>query len=209
MKLLKFALVTIAAILALTGFTETVLARSSISVGFGAGHGGFHHGHHWSGHHHNYSSFFIGGSWFWPDYYYPSYYIVEPAPVVLERAPVVIQRPVTYVQTHGVNANTFEDMRLKKAHLLVMFYSGNKTQRIIAIKELAGFSFDDNVRKAIEKVLLSDRDAELRKIAGHALGEVKNVKAKFALEKARVFDTDADVRKTAEDSIRKIEGSAS
>ena len=53
----------------------------------------------------------------------------------------------------------------------------DKEQRKEAIKELAGFSFDDKVRQALENVLLSDPDPELRKEAAQAFGKVKNTKA--------------------------------
>jgi HEAT repeat protein len=72
-------------------------------------------------------------------------------------------------------------------------------------RELAGFSFDDNIRQALEEVLLSDPDAELRQSAAQALGEVKNVKARPALEKARVQDPSEDVRRAADQAIKKLE----
>jgi hypothetical protein len=218
MKTVKFALVSIVTISVLTGLTNRASARSNVFVGIGVGNRGFHHGWrhhgfhrpHWGWrHHHPYSSaVIIGGSWWWPDYY-PDYYVVETAPVVIERAPVVIVKQTTYVQPQGVNENTFEDLRYKKNELLTMLETGDKDNRIKAINELAGFSFDDKVRQTLENVLLSGPDAELRQSAAQALGEVKNVKAKPALEKARVEDSDADVRKAADESIRKIESSVS
>jgi HEAT repeat protein len=117
---------------------------------------------------------------------------------------VVIEKQTTYAQPQGINENTFEDLRYKKTELLTMLDTGDKVQRNKAIKELAGFSFDDKVRQAIEKVLLSDPDPELRQSAAQALGEVKNIKAKPALEKARVEDSAADVRKAADGSIGKL-----
>ena len=81
----------------------------------------------------------------------------------------------------------------------------NKELRKETIKELAGFSFDDNVRAALENVLLSDPDPELRKEAARAFGVVKNANARAALEKARVEDSSEDVRKEADQTIRKIE----
>jgi len=82
----------------------------------------------------------------------------------------------------------------------------NKELRKEAIKELAGFSFDDNVRAALENVLLSDPDPELRKEAAQTFGKVKNTKALAVLEKARVEDSSEDVRKEANQSIKKILG---
>ena len=71
---------------------------------------------------------------------------------------------------------------------------------------MAGFSFDDKVRYALENVLLSDSDAQLRKEAARSFGKVKNTKALAALEKARVEDSSEDVRKEADQSIKKLEG---
>jgi HEAT repeat protein len=74
-----------------------------------------------------------------------------------------------------------------------------------AIRELAGFSFDDKVRYALENVLLSDPDAQLREEAARSFGKVNNTKALAALEKARVEDPSEDVRKEADESIKKLE----
>jgi HEAT repeat protein len=109
------------------------------------------------------------------------------------------------VQPQRVNENTFEDLRYKKNELLTMLETGDKVQRNKSIKELAGFSFDDKVRQALEKVLFSDPDPELRQSAEQALGEVKNDKALPALEKARVQDPSEDVRREADQAIKKLE----
>ena len=82
----------------------------------------------------------------------------------------------------------------------------DKELRRGAIGELAGFSFDDNVRATLENILLSDPDPELRAEAANAFGEVKNTGALEALEKARVEDPSADVRRAADDAIKSIEG---
>jgi HEAT repeat protein len=87
-----------------------------------------------------------------------------------------------------------------------MLQMPDKEQRKQAIDELAGFSFDDNVRHALENVLLSDPDAQLRKEAAQSFGKVKNTKALAALEKARVEDPNEDVRKAADQTIKKLEG---
>jgi HEAT repeat protein len=98
------------------------------------------------------------------------------------------------------------DLQYKKSELLKQLQSPNKEQRRGAIRELAGFSFDDNVRYALEKILLSDPDLELRAEAARAFGAIKNANARAALEKARVEDPSADVRRAADEAIRSIAG---
>ncbi len=206
MKTARFALISIAMTGILAGFSSIALARTHVSVGIGFGFPLYHHGYH----HHYYGRHFrpywgpvIVGGGYWYDWG-PSYYVDTP-PVIVERTPVVIQKQPVVVQPPVVNENTFRDLRQKKSELLKILQIGDKDNRIKAINELAGFSYDDNVRQAIEKVLLSDPDAELRLTAAQALGEVKNAKAKPALEKARVEDENADVRKAADQSIKNIE----
>jgi HEAT repeat protein len=98
------------------------------------------------------------------------------------------------------------NLQYKKSELLKQLQAPNKEQRREAIDELAGFSFDDNVRAALENVLLSDPDPELRAEAAHSFGEVKNTGARAALEKARVEDPSVDVRKAADEAISSLNG---
>jgi HEAT repeat protein len=125
---------------------------------------------------------------------------------------VVVERQTVVVQPKQVDKETqalFEALRYKKSELFKKLATGDKEQRREAIDELGGFSFDDGVRQALENVLLSDPDPELRQEVAQAFGEVKNTKALAALEKARVEDSSVDVRKAADKSIKKIEGAAS
>ena len=103
-------------------------------------------------------------------------------------------------------AKLFEQLRREKSELLKKLKEPNKEQRKEAIGKLAGFSFDDKVRGALEDILLSDSDTELRKVAAKSLGKVKNKKAIPALEKARVEDSDKEVREEADRAIKKIKG---
>lgn len=213
MKITKFALISVAAIVVLAGLSSTALARTHVSVGIGFAFPLYHHGfhHHYYGHHDRHFRPYWGpvnvGGGYWYDWG-PRCYIDSP-PVIVERTPVVIQKQPIVVQPPAVNENTFRDLRQKKSELLKILQIGDRDNRIKAINELAGFSFDDKVRQAIEKVLFSDRDVELRLTAAQALGKVKNPKALAALEKARVEDENADVRKAADESINKIERTAS
>jgi hypothetical protein len=219
MKALRIGLVSIVTLAVVLGLSNTASARTHVSVGVGIGYpgfyGGYHHyyGHGWGWRHHPRDVVVFGGYWGWPGYYdyYPNYYpgyVVAPPPVVVERPPVAVQQQPVVVQPQTIDKNTlkkFEDLRYKKSELLRMLAIGDKEHRIQALNELAGFSFDDNVRGEIEKVLASDPDAELRAAAAESLGQVKNSKAIPALEKARVNDSEASVRQAADDAIKNIE----
>jgi hypothetical protein len=162
-----------------------------------------------------------GGYWYdrGPDYY------VVTQPTIIERTPVVIERQTVVYSTSStssgqasspqvVQPQQFDESTLqlnmnlqyKKSELLKQLQMPNKELRKEAIKELAGFSFDDNVRAALENVLLSDPDPELRAEAAHSFGEVKNTNARAALEKARVEDPSVDVRKAADEAISSLNG---
>lgn len=136
-------------------------------------------------------------------------YCVAIAPMIIEKQRVIV--PVSspqVVQLQQFDESTLQlNMKLqhKKSELLKQLETPYKGQRIEAIRELAGFSFDDKVRYALEDVLLSESDAELRKEAAQALGNTNNIKAIAALEKARVEDPNEDVRKAADIAIEKIE----
>ncbi len=150
------------------------------------------------------------------NYRWPNYYVVA-APTIIRRSPVIVEEKTVVVSTSSPQVTQpvaydedtqllFETLRHKKQILLKQLQTGDEEQRKDAIKELAGFSFDDTVRLALENVLLSDPDAELRKEAIKAFAEVKNTKALAALEKARVEDSRQDVRKEADEAIKSIKG---
>ncbi|MDD5064837.1 MAG: HEAT repeat domain-containing protein [Phycisphaerae bacterium] len=228
MKTSRYILIAAAGLL--IGLSNAALARPKVKVdiniggrpGFRGGHrGDFRFGHRpryfapvrgWRGSHPRRQTIVIGGSWYDSR---PNYYVVAP-PRVVERVPVVIERQtVVYsntpqvVQPQQFDESTLQmnmDLQYKKSELLKQLQAPNKELRRGAIKELAGFSFDDNVRAALENILLSDPDPELRAEAADAFGTVKNANARAALEKARVEDPSADVRRAADDAIRSISG---
>lgn len=224
MKAVRFGLVQIIVLCFLMGLSDTASARTGIYVRFGSGHSRFNRGHR-SGYRRgtykfpSHNRYFkpVGRSGRWRHYrprvktvivgsgywYYgkPDYYVVTPSPRVIEKQVVV-------VQPKGYDENTqqlFKELRYRKSKLLEKLQTPDKRQRMEAIDELAGFSFDDKVRYALENVLLSDPDAELRKEVAQTFGKVNNTKALAALEKARVEDSNEDVRKEADEAIRKIE----
>jgi hypothetical protein len=211
MKAAKIALVSIIILLGISG---VALAHTNVSVGIGVGYPSFYGGYGW-GHHHR-SSVIIGGYWgypHYPDYYHyppPVYYAPPPPLVVIERPPVLVERPPVAQPAQPVpqsrdTQELYDSLRNKKRELLRVLVIGDKQQRIRAINELAGFSFDDNVRLALEKVLLSDGDPDLRLTAAKAFGLVKNHKAVSALEIARVQDPVTEVRIAADQSIKKLQ----
>jgi hypothetical protein len=225
----------IAAVGLLIGLSNAALARPSVYIGVGiGGRPGFHGGNRDDYRRGSYKTpnryrepvwgrrdyrprrqtiIFGGGYWYdrGPDYY------VVTQPTIIERAPVVIERQTVVYSTSSpqvVQPQQFDESTLqlninlqyKKSELLKQLQMPNKELRKEAIKELAGFSFDDNVRAALENVLLSDPDPELRKEAAQAFGEVKNSNARAALEKARVEDPSADVRRAADEAISSLNG---
>jgi len=101
-------------------------------------------------------------------------------------------------------AKLFEKLRQKKAELLQKLRIGNKEARIEAATELAGFSYDDKVKKALEDILLSDPDEQLRRQVALSLGKVKNSNFLPVLEKIRVEDPGEIVRKAADEAIKNI-----
>jgi hypothetical protein len=228
MKTLKYMLIV--AVSLLIGLSNSALARPNVYIGVGfGGHPGFHRGYH-PGYRFYHQPRYFGPTWrhYYPyretvivggGYCYdwgPDYYVVTP-PTVIERTPVIIQKQIVVdstsslqvAQPQGFDESTLQlnmNLQYKKSELLKQLQTPDKEPRREAIAELAGFSFDDNVRQALENVLLSDPDPELRIEAARSFGKVKNTKALAALEKARVEDVSEDVRKEADQSIKKLEG---
>jgi hypothetical protein len=229
-KTLRYMLIAAAGLL--IGLSNAALARPSVYIGVGiGGRPGFRGGNR-DDYRFSHRPRYFEPAWGWRDYrprqqtiilgggyWYdrgPDYYVVTP-PVVVERPPVVIERQTVVYSTSSpqvVQPQQFDESTLqlninlqyKKSELLKQLQAPNKEQRREAIDELAGFSFDDNVRAALENVLLSDPDPELRAEAAHSFGAVKNANARTALEKARVEDPSVDVRKAADEAIKSIAG---
>jgi len=97
-------------------------------------------------------------------------------------------------------------MREHQSELLKVLKIGEKEDRLSAIRELAPSSFDANVRAALEEVLLSDPDAELRKQVATSLGKTENPNVTGALKMAKDKDPDRGVRQAAYRAIIMIEG---
>jgi hypothetical protein len=230
MKTLRYMLIV--AVSLLIGLSSSALARPSVYIGVGIGgrpgfHGGYRDDYRFSHRPRHFEPawgrrdyrprrqtiILGGGCWYdrGPDYY------VVTQPTIIERTPVVIERQTVVYSTSSpqvVQPQQFDESTLqlnmnlqyKKSERLKQLQMPDKELRREAIRELAGFSFDDNVRYALQNILLSDPDPELRAEAAHSFGEVKNTGARAALEKARVEDPSVDVRKAADEAISSLNG---
>jgi hypothetical protein len=171
---MKTAKLSLLIILAASLFT---LTPTCTSVVFAGGH----HGGHGCGHGSYYGSFIFSFPLWWPE------------PVV--HAPTIVPQ---------VNYNGLDKIRLKKENILQQLKSQSKPERLSAVIELAGFSFDGRVKAELENILLSDPDPAMRIAAATSFAKVKNHGALPTLEKVRVQDSDPGVRQAADDAIKQI-----
>jgi len=191
MKTAKFSILIILASLLLS------LTPAYTSVGFGGGHHGGGHGYHHGGHgHHDYYGSFLFAFPLWPP---PVVY----APPAVYAPPTVVVTPPPAPMPQ-VNYDGLDKIRLKKENFLKQLKSPNKPERLSAIIELAGFSFDERVKAELENILLSDPDPAMRIVAASSFAKVKNQGALPTLEKVRVQDSDTSARQAADDAIKQI-----
>ncbi len=223
MKTLKLASIIIVSVwLVFLSSNTSWAGHTSFYVGVG------HSSHFPTGKHyyrHNYRrGFFRPRYYHWAGYgCFPRthYWVMNYQPIEIVDWPVVVEtRNVViterekadigaYSSTPELNEETlklFENIRHKKSQLIEQLKSEDKAERMKAIAELAGFTFDDKVREEMEKILLSDPDPELRKEVAKSFGKVVNEKVVAVLEKVRVSDPDMAVRQEADKSIKKIAG---
>jgi HEAT repeat protein len=127
-------------------------------------------------------------------------------PKVITESRVVVEEPECQVkfQDDKDTAKLFEKLRRRKSELLKKLRIGDKARRKETIRELAGFSFDDKVREALEVILLSDPDPELRRQVAKSFGKTSNKKVLPALEIASTDDPNKEVRQEAYKAIMKI-----
>ena len=225
MKTTKLISTLIGLVLFLALFTNTAFGRVGFYMGVGVGHGpSFHSSRHYRPHHfynpryyHHYRpwhrpgfSLRIGGCCpiiVSPPVVVDTPIVVEVPSVVTERR-VVVEEPVYYEDTGNDDdtARLFEELRQRKSELLKKLRIGDKEKSIEAIRELAGFSFDDEVRNSLEEVLLTNPDVELRIEVAKAFGRTTNQKVLAALQQAKVYDSSMEVRLEAHNAILKIKG---
>jgi len=152
----------------------------------------------------------------WPSYCYPDdcfTSVVITRPIVIQRKTVVVQKPAVQVQESVVPANAdeetlalFASIRNKKENLLAQLEVTDKQEKIKAIAELAGYSYDETVIEKLKEILLKDPDSELRKEAAKAFGEGRNSAVVPILRQARLGDSEKAVRDAAENAIKAIKG---
>jgi hypothetical protein len=128
------------------------------------------------------------------------------SPPVIEVSKAITKDCIYKPRYDQDTAKLFERLRHQKDELLKTLKEGTGEQQKEAIAKLAGFSFDDTVRVALEEVLLSSPDPQLRKAVAISLGQVKNKGVLPALEKAKAQDPDQQVREEADKAIKKING---
>ncbi len=193
--------------------TSTAGARVYVSVGLGTSFG--HYYPHYYGHHYPYYRWYGGyRSYYRPWYghsYYPGYYRSPRSSFwVSGYYPIVINRKSAARKTEAANppkhAELSQSVRQHKSEQLKVLRIGTKENRQRAIRELARFPTDPKVREALERVLLSDPDPELRKQVATLFGATENAKTVAALKTAKAIDPDRDVRQAAYRAIIMIEG---
>ncbi len=215
--------ILIVAVSLLTGLSSLALARPSVSVSFGNARRVFRDGRR-AGHkhgsfksHHNNRHRKWDRSWRRRRHRLRPRIIISHSVYRYDRdldccvaiAPVVVEKRTVVVQPQQFDESTLQlniNLQYRKNELLKQLRTPDKELRKEAIEELAGFSFDNNVRQALENILLLDPDPELRAEAARSFGKVKNINARTALEKARVEDPSENVRRAADEAIKSIEG---
>ena len=152
--------------------------------------------HYWPRHSHSSLGIWIGG-------YYPV--VVDP-PVVRRKEEKDPDEASERAKDAAIQAQLNKAIQVKKDEQIKILKIGEKEKRIQAIHELAPLSSDNRVRHALEVVLLSDPDPELRKEVAVSLGKTENLNVLAALTQAKENDPDRDVRQAAYRSIIMIKG---
>lgn len=173
-----------------------------VGIGFGATIGPHYH-HHLHGY---YGGWYARPDYYWYDpwWYYPAPVVVGP-PAVVERPPVVV-REYTPPAPPKEPAPASDKLRQKKSVSLKTLRIGDVSNRVQAVKDLESFAGETAVRTALERALLSDRDAQVRKAITELFGRREDKKTLPTLKQAQKNDSDRDVRQTAYKAIILMEG---
>jgi hypothetical protein len=205
--------------------TSAASTRVYIGIGFGASYGcyphyyGYHHypyyrwhgyygGYHYPWYWHSYypGYYYSPGSSVWISGYYPIVIGQKPAPREPESSNPTEVAGATKRADRQTMAELGRSIGRHKSEQLKVLKIGTKGNRLRAIRELARFPNDPKVREALERVLLSDPDPELRKQVATVFGTTENPKTVAALKTAKAIDPDRDVRQAAYRAIIMIEG---
>ena len=131
-------------------------------------------------------------------------FVVPPA--VVEKR-VVVERPVSTQpvdETHS--AAVSQAQQRTRREMLERLRIGDEDNRVQAVQETAGFVGDEKVREALERVLLSDRDAGVRAAAARALVKQSGSRAVPALKQAYADDASRQVSQAAYRALIMIDG---
>ena len=140
----------------------------------------------------------------WIGDYYP---IVIDTPIVVGVRPARTGRSeAAQTAEDAAAAQRREAVRRKKSELLRVLKIGDKDNRIQAIHDLAGLSSDSEARQALEDILLSDPDPQLRKEVAASFAKTSNRAVLAALTEARAKDPSRDVRQAAYRALIMIKG---
>lgn len=186
-------------------------ARVRVSVGFGIG--GYCHPHGW---YDGWCGYVGPGPWHWHPYGPvlwpgPGLWVYDCPPVVLERAPVVkrhvvVEEPPRPLAPPVESPVVREKLTQEKSELLKRLRIGDVDHRLEAVQELGRFAHDGGVRDAVERALLSDRDAGVRKAVAELLGRLGDKRSVSVLRRAHAEDSDEGVRQAAYKALILIEG---
>ena len=227
MKSITSSLALTVSIIMLACLPSLVSARTSFHIGIGYGYPHFNyayrpHSRWYSGHYSRIDRFryrrpfaYAARHHHWPRYrrsthlgflidcWHPS--VIVEKPVIVERKKVITRKKVVVEPKYDDETlKLFKRLRIKKRELLKKLKLGDHEARKKVISELSGFSFDDKVKKALEDILLSEPDPELRKEAAKSFAKVKNKGSLLVLEKVRVEDSNKEVREEADKAIKII-----
>jgi hypothetical protein len=191
-------------------------ARVHLSIGIGTSfdhhHGGFYFGYHPRTYFWGPPYYLHGPLYPWPGYWFDDCHPIVTGPPVVFDIPisrhVIVNKKTEEYKPPSVdkNAKLFEKLRLKKHELLRQLKIGSKENRLQAIRELTGFTFDEKVADALEEILLNDPDPELRKEVAVYFGKTNNKNLISSLEQAKNEDPESDVRQAAANSINSLKG---
>lgn len=198
------------------------LAEARVSVGlsigtsFGYPYPGCYDGYHpyypWPGGYYTGRYRHFPTRYYWPRHsselgiwiggYYP---VVVDRPIIIDRSSVGSCRNRT-VEDATAHVQLSEAIRKKTDEQIKILETGDKEKRLQAIHDLAAFSYDTKVRRALENILLSDPDPQLRKEVAISFGRTENRLVLAALIQATDKDPERDVRQAAYRAIIMIDG---
>ena len=184
----------------------TALADVDFSIGFGTHIGG-------CGVYPDYYRYVgIRRPWHWryrPWWHYRRPVVVAPPVVVRERRVIVeeVERPPAPAPVRrAAPAPLPGHLRARRDELLRALRIGDVGSRSEAVRELEPFAAYPKVRDGLERALLSDREAAVRRAVADLFGRLGDRAPLAALKRAYAEDPDRDVRQAAYRAMILIEG---